>query len=417
MRVRSEPRPGLSAYDRAMPEPRRIYLDNAATSFPKPAAVHAAMARYATEVGASPGRGAYRESVEGAGLIALCRERLCQLIGAEDPNQIVFTLNTSDALNLAIRGLTLDRLMRGDPTHVVTTAMDHNSVLRPLNALRRFGLEWTCVPADPETGLVDPAEVLDAVRTDTALVAIVHASNVTGTLQPIAPIGAGCRARGVPLLLDAAQSLGHVPVDVRALGVDLLAFPGHKGLLGPLGTGGLYIRPGLEAQLAPVREGGTGSLSERDEQPTTMPDRYEPGSHNTIGLVGLSEGVAWVLDRGIDRLRAHEERLMQLMLESLPGEDDGLRLLGTGQIDRRVGVFSFVHESLDATTLAALLEQRAGVLARAGLHCAPRAHGSFGTLTTGGACRLSVGPFTTEADCRVACEALHSICREARSPV
>ncbi len=392
---------------------RRLYFDNAATSFPKPPSVHAAMARYATELGASPGRGSYRESVDGAALIWQCRERLCRLLGGTSPEHVVFTLNTSDALNLAIRGLTLDRLMRGEPTHVVTTAMDHNSVLRPLNALRRFGLEWTCVEVDPATGLVDPDDVLAAVRDDTVMVAAVHASNVTGTVQPIGEIGRRCRERGVLVLVDAAQSVGHVPVDVASMCIDLLAFPGHKGLLGPLGTGGLYIRPGLEEMIEPVREGGTGSVSESDEHPATMPDRYEPGSHNTIGLVGLSEGVRWILGRGIDEIRAHEESLMRVMMDRLPGEEAGLRVLGPASIEDRVGVFSVVHESLDAATLAAALESHAGVLVRAGLHCAPRAHGTFGTLAAGGACRLSLGPFLTAADCELACGALDEICRSA----
>ncbi|MEN0021481.1 MAG: aminotransferase class V-fold PLP-dependent enzyme [Planctomycetota bacterium] len=390
---------------------RRIYLDNAATSFPKPASVHEAMLRYATEVGASPGRGAYAEARDGAAMLLRCRERLCALFGGHSPEHLIFTLNATDALNLAIKGIVAKRrVARVDrPVHVVTTAMDHNSVLRPFNRLMNDGeAEWSCVAADEATGLVEPAAVDAAIRDDTALVAAVHGSNVSGTLQPIEKIGEVCRSRGVPLLVDAAQSIGHVPIDVEAMGIDLLAFPGHKGLLGPLGTGALWIRPGLEEAMLPLREGGTGSRSEDDIQPSEMPDRFEPGSHNTVGIAGLLAGVEWLMDRGMDAIRAHEERLIATALAELPGEGDGYRLLGTREVDDRVGVFSLVHESLDADVIASQLEADHGVLTRAGLHCAPRAHATFGSLGTG-AIRLSVGPFTTEDDVVTACRGLREV--------
>lgn len=261
-----------------MPRPDRIYLDNAATSFPKPEGVLAAMAAYATEVGASPGRGSYAESRLGAAILRRCRERLCELFGGASPDHVAFTHNCTDALNLAIHGLVkgVRRREPGRPIHIVTTAMDHNSVLRPCNDLRADGVEVTRIPADGE-GFIDPRDIARAIRPDTRLVAMVHASNVTGTLQDVGVVGEACRSRGVPLLVDAAQSLGHVPVDVEAMGIDLLAFPGHKGLMGPPGTGGLYLRPGMEALVEPVRQGGTGSRSESDTQPTDLPDRYEPG--------------------------------------------------------------------------------------------------------------------------------------------
>jgi cysteine desulfurase family protein len=404
---------------------RRIYLDNAATSFPKPQCVHDAMLRYATEVGGSAGRGTYLEAREGGRVIQECRRRICSLINGENPAHVVFTLNTSDALNLAIHGLVQQRLIDrpGKPVHLVATAIDHNSVLRPFNALRDLGVEWTCVGCDAETGLVSAGAVAAAIRPETALVAVLHASNVTGVVQPIAEIGAICRGRGVPFLVDAAQSLGHIPVDVRAMQIDLLAFPGHKGLLGPLGTGGLYLRPGMERLVRPVRVGGTGSRSELDIQPDTMPDRYEPGSQNAVGLAGLCEAVGWIRERA-DSLHEHERALRAAMIEGLSELDAlgpvpgrfGLRLLGPKTVDGRVGVFSLVHESLSPHELAGVLEQEFGILTRAGLHCAPRIHGTLGTRDTGGALRLSVGPFVTAEDVRFACKSLGEVCASAAEP-
>ncbi|MCC6950415.1 MAG: aminotransferase class V-fold PLP-dependent enzyme [Phycisphaerales bacterium] len=402
-----------------------LYLDNAATSFPKPRAVYDAMVRYGTEVGASPGRGQYRASREGASIIRRCRERLATLLNAEDPGHIVFTLNTTDALNLAIKGVWRQwRLTRpGSPARIVTTAMDHNSVLRPLDALGAEGLEVVVVPADPVSGLVNPAAVARAIDGRTALVAVNMASNVGGTIQPVAEIALCCQAAGVPILVDAAQALGHLTVDVRVIGADFVAFPGHKGLLGPQGTGGLYVRPASASLLATTREGGTGSWSESRSQPESMPERFEAGSHNTVGIAGLGEAVQWVLDRGVGALRAHELSLIRLMLEGLraggcrhPGwEADGagplcgFRLLGPAEAERRVGVFGLVHDVLSPPEVAAGLESGFGVLARAGLTCAPLAHETFGSAAGGGACRLSIGPFVTEPDIERALTAIGKV--------
>lgn len=398
----------------------RLYLDNSATSFPKAPGVYDAIARYGLEVGASPGRGTYAESQEGARLIRQCRERLNRLIDGEDPSHIVFTLNTTDALNTAIQGFVAHRRRTrvGGRIHILTSAMDHNSVLRPLNALKPDGVEWTCIPADPATGLIDPADVARALEPDTAMVALVHASNVSGAIQPIEQIGALCRDRGVTFLVDAAQSLGHVPLSVREANIDLLAFPGHKGLLGPLGTGGLYLRPGVERFIAPYRQGGTGSESESDHHPASMPSRYECGSHNTIGIVGLSIAVQYLLDRSVAAIRAHEIALTSRMLEGLaPLQARGLRLLGSAPASRRIGAFSLRHDSLGPHELAMELERRGGILARAGLHCAPRAHAALNSLEPEpGACRISFGAFNTlaDVDCALAC--LADICADLSSP-
>lgn len=390
----------------------RLYLDHAATSFPKAPGVYEAMLRYGQRIGASPGRGSYAEARQGAAVLGECRRLIARLLNAEHPDGVVFTLNTSDALNLAIKGLVFSRLRR-DPDarlHVVSTAMDHNSVLRPLNALASMlpgQFRWTCVPVDGN-GTAHPSAVEAAITPDTVLVALVHASNATGVIQPVAEVGALCKARGVPLLVDAAQSAGHLPIDMQSDGIDLLAFPGHKGLLGPLGTGGLAIASGMESQLDPLREGGTGSRSESDTQPTDLPDKFEPGSHNTLGIAGLIEGVRFILDQGVASLREHELSIISRFMAGL-GRISGVRLVGPAAPHRRVAVFSLVFDDLDPTEAAERLEREHGVLVRAGLHCAPRAHAAMGTIDLGGTVRLSFGPFNSLEDVDRALEGIERI--------
>ncbi len=425
--------------------PRRIYLDNAATSFPKPPAVYDAMVRYGRDVGASPGRGHYAESREGARLIQQCRQRLCDFVGGTSPSNVIFSLNTSDALNLAIKGVVRGARLRAMkagrtafaqncPIRLVTTAIDHNSVLRPFSALAEEGAEVVHVQADAVTGMVSVADVRAAISPGTSLVAINAVSNVTGAIQPVNEIATECRRLGVPCLVDAAQALGHIPFSLHECDADLLAFPGHKGLLGPQGTGGLYVRPGFEDRLATTREGGTGSATELDAQPATMPERFEAGSHNTLGIVGLSEGVAWLADRTMHAVRQHELALIEVMLEHLrsagcrlDGSDaptasmsatlSGLKLLGPTNPAHRTGTFSFVHDAFSPAEMAAMLEQHFGILARAGLLCAPLAHRTLGTLggasgTGRGALRMSFGPFVSQDDVRAACAALEEVCAE-----
>lgn len=397
---------------------RRLYLDNAATSFPKPPCVLEAMNHYATELGASPGRGAYAEARATGDLLTQCRQRINTLINGESADHVVFTLNTSDALNLAIHGLVHPQAKR---RHVVTCHLDHNSVLRPFNTLVERGIATqTRVECDPLTGRVDPADIRAALTPDTGLVAIVHGSNVTGTLQPIREIGALCREAAVPFLVDAAQTAGHVPIDVQADHIDLLAAPGHKSLLGPLGTGFLYIRPGVENMMRTVREGGTGSVSELDVQPDFMPDRFEPGSHNTPGIVGLNAALGWVLDQTVEKLWAHDRALTETMIDGLHDAASlpGLTLFGPQGVKHRCGVFSLRIDHPDGkfdnpTALAQALEQHYGILTRAGIHCAPLAHQTLGTAHRGGTTRLSFGPFVTSQDVKYACDALAQLCESA----
>lgn len=387
--------------------PPRRYFDHAATSFPKPPGVAEAVRNYIDRIGASPGRGSYHESLDAGRLLEQCRIALRTLFHARAGDAVIFTLNGTDAMNLAIKGL----LRPGD--HAVTTVMDHNSALRPLSALeRRCGVAWTAVAAEPRSTHVSPAAVESAIRPETRLVVVSHASNVTGALQPIEEIAAGCRRRGVPLLVDAAQSAGHVPIDFAGAGLDLLAAPGHKGLLGPLGTGVLLIREELVERVATLREGGTGSQSELPVQPDFAPDKFEPGSHNGPGIAGLLAAVQWVASRSVAGLRAHEADLMQRMIAGLD-RIEGLEWFGPRQIERRVGVFSVRIDGIEPGELSMVLEQQFGVLTRSGLHCAPLAHQAIGTHQRGGATRFSLGAFHTPGDIDAACEALREVAAAA----
>lgn len=386
-------------------------MDNAATSFPKPASVLAAMTRYATELGASPGRGAYAEAVESAAILTDCRRRLNQLFHGERPEHFVFTLNCSDALNLAIKGLIdpAPGASKGPMPHAICSHIDHNSILRPLNAMAERGwIEQTRVPIEPGTGLVDPDDVRKAIRPNTKLIAVTHASNVTGTVQPVREIGRIARERGIPMVVDAAQSAGHLPIDVQADFIDLLAAPGHKGLLGPSGTGFLYIRPGIEKILRPLKEGGTGSVSEQPVQPDFLPDKYEPGSHNAIGIAGLAAGVAWIAERTVEKLHEHDLDLVRTFIDGV-SDVEGLIYHGPQGVRHRIGVFSVQVSGYDAHELAAILETTYGILTRPGIHCAPLAHAALGTATCGGTTRLSFGPFVSKQDVKYATDALAEI--------
>ncbi|MDA1016529.1 MAG: aminotransferase class V-fold PLP-dependent enzyme [Planctomycetota bacterium] len=368
----------------------RIYLDNAATSFPKPDSVHAAVDRFNRQVGVSLGRGAYRDAMDAQAVVTRCRKRAADLLGAESPDRIIFTFNGTDSLNLAIHGL----LQPGD--HVVTTVMEHNSVLRPLRDLRdRQQVEVSYAPADAE-GRVAVDDVRAAMRDNTKLVAVTHASNVTGTIQPIEDIGEIAREAGAVFLVDAAQTAGHLPIDVSQLPADLVACAGHKGLLGPLGVGLLYIRPGIEARLRSIRQGGTGSKSEDDRQPESLPDKYESGNHNGPALFGLDAALQYLDERGIAAIQQHEEQLTGQLMDML-GKTRGIHVYGPAA-NQRVGVVSVAINGFEPQILAGILDENFEVQTRAGLHCAPGAHRAIGTFDQGGTVRLSVGPFTSTTD-------------------
>jgi cysteine desulfurase family protein len=375
-----------------------IYLDNGATSFPKPPAVPAAVERFLREIGGSPGRSGHRLAQQAARIVFDCREAIAALIGAPDSRRVVFTLNATQALNLALGGL----LERGD--RVVTTSIEHNAVMRPLRHLERTGvITLDVVPCDA-AGRLDLARLEVALSARPRLVTIVHASNVTGVILPVRAVSALAREHGALLLVDAAQSAGAVPIDVAADGIDLLAFTGHKSLFGPQGTGGLWLRAGLD--LRPLFRGGTGSNSELEEQPDFYPDKLESGTPNGAGLAGLLAGVDFIRTTGLAAIRAREEALTARLLAGLR-DVPGLEVFGPEEIRERTPVVSIRFAGLLPSEAGFLLEEGYGVLSRVGLHCAPAAHRTIGTYPQG-TVRLTPGYFTTDEEIDVAVTA----CRE-----
>lgn len=380
-----------------------VYLDNASTSWPKPPGVIEAIRRCLAEGVGNPGRGSHRLAAEAAEMLDSLRRGLAEFIGATDPRRVIFALNATDALNMAIFGL----LEEGD--HVVMTALEHNSVRRPVQALADAGrISVTEVEVDG-AGYVEVEEVARALRAETRLVACVHASNVTGAVQPVGQIGAVVREHGALFLVDAAQTAGVVPIDVEGMCIDVVAFSGHKELLGPTGTGVLYAGPRV-GRIRPWRHGGTGVASENPRQPEEWPTVLEAGTANVVGLAGLSAGLEFVREHGVEALGAHGRRLMQRLYAGLM-EIGGVRWVGPAPGEGTVGVGSFVVEGLGSQEVAALLDQSYEIAVRGGLHCAPGAHRALGTFPEG-AVRVSPGPFNTEADIDRLCEAVAEIARE-----
>lgn len=384
----------------------RIYLDNAATSWPKPTQVYDIADHYQRALGAPAGRSAYREAAEVERLIADARRRAAELIGAASPDRIVFTLNATDALNLTLHGL----LRSGD--HVITTVVEHNSVLRPLRWLEDHAdVQVTRVACDAQ-GIVDPGAIRKAIQPNTRLISLNHVSNVTGAIQPVENVGQIAREHGLHYLVDAAQSIGHLPVDVNTLAADFVAFPGHKGLLGPLGCGLLYIAPGLESELQPIRQGGTGTASDTDRQPETMPDRYESGNHNVPAIVGLGAGLEYIASRTIQKLDAHDQQLTRLLVDGLTSIP-GVQLYGPKEMEHRTGVISISIAGYDPQEVAGMLDSAYRIQVRAGIQCAPLMHRALGTVKRGGTIRFSLGPFNTEHHIRTAVRAVEEIASTA----
>jgi cysteine desulfurase family protein len=382
-----------------------IYLDNAATSWPKPPSVWEAMERNMKESAANPGRSSHEMAVKASRAVFEARKRLARLFRVNNPNDIAFTMNTTHALNLAIQGL----LKPGD--HVIATSLEHNSVRRPLEALKRkIGIDVTYVPTDTK-GMLKREAVEEAITARTKLIAVTHSSNLLGTIIPISEIGEIARRRNIKLLVDSAQSAGVLPIDVEGMGIDLLAFPGHKGLMGPQGTGGLYIHPDME--LEPLMHGGTGSKSEAPEQPDIRPDRYEAGTPNTVGLAGLSEGVNFVLKETTQAIHAKELQLTFELMEGLQ-RIPGITLLGPDLGEERTAIVSFLLDGVDPSELAFLLDQQFGIAVRSGFHCTPLGHETAGSYETG-AVRASPGYFTQKSEIVSMIDAVTEINRTLKS--
>ena len=377
-----------------------IYLDNAATSWPKPEAVYQAMENFMRHAGASPGRSGHRLSIDAGRVVYEAREILALLFNLDDPLRIIFTKNATEALNLAICGV----LHPGD--HVITSSMEHNSVMRPLRALEEEGVELTVVRCSAQ-GFLDPADLENAIKANTRLIILNHASNVVGTLLPVAEIGSIARRHNVLFCVDAAQTAGVYPIDMKAMDIDLLAFTGHKSLFGPPGTGGLCIGKGLEDILVPMIRGGTGSHSESEYQPNFLPDKYESGTPNTVGLAGLTAGVQFVFSQGIDNLRMSEEKLTRNLIEGIQAIPN-VTLYGSGDVRKQVAVLSINIAGLSSSEVAMHLDEDYDIMCRPGLQCAPVAHKTLGTFPSG-TVRLSPGHFSTEDNIKTTLDAIAKI--------
>ncbi|MUT68391.1 aminotransferase class V-fold PLP-dependent enzyme [Paenibacillus sp. NEAU-GSW1] len=382
-----------------MSEKPYIYLDHAATSWPKPQVVIEAVQHAMIHDSANPGRGSHQMAVRASRVLFDTRKQLSKLFRIKNPNDIAFAANTTAALNMAIKGY----VKPGD--HVISTSVEHNSVRRPLEFLKQtIGIEVTYVDTD-ENGVMAVDQIAAAITARTTLLIVNHSSNLLGSIMPLASIGELARSKGVKLLVDAAQSAGILELDVEGMGIDMLAFPGHKGLLGPQGTGGLYIHPNVD--LVPQLHGGTGSQSEAPEQPSVRPDRYEAGTQNTPGLAGLKAGVQFVLNETVKNIHTKEWSLTQRMMEGLLAID-GVKVLGPKLGEERTGIVSLVAEGIDPSEMSYILDQHYNIAVRAGYHCTPLAHVRAGTMQTG-AVRASVGCFTTEAEADALVDAVREI--------
>lgn len=381
-----------------------IYLDNAATSWPKPSRVKEAMVKFMEEIGANPGRSGHLLSIEAARIIYETREVLSNLFCVKDPSRIVFTLNATESLNLALKGL----LKPGD--HVITSSIEHNSVMRPLRDLEKRGIALSIIPCSKK-GTLDPQEVERTIQSNTRMVAFNHASNVTGSLLPIREAGLIARKYDLLFLVDACQTAGAYPIDVERDTIDLLAFTGHKSLYGPQGTGGLVIGERVdEEEMIPLKQGGTGSRSEFEEQPDFLPDRFESGTPNGVGIAGLRAGVQFVLEKSVEQIHQYEIGLIRKLFEGLK-EIPQLKLYGPENGTDRIATMSFNIAGLSPSDTAYRLEKEFSILCRPGLHCSPATHRTIGTFPEG-TVRFSLGAFNTEDEIKAVIQAVFCISRE-----
>jgi len=377
------------------------YLDNAATSWPKPPGVAAAMQYFLNEVGANPGRSGHRLSVEAGRIVYEAREAIASMFGAADPLRVVFGMNATDGINLVLHGI----LKPGE--HVVTTSIEHNAVMRPLRDLTSQGVELTQVVCKSD-GSLDPELIETAIRPNTRLIVLNHASNVCGTILPVGEVGRIARQRNLLLLVDAAQSAGVIQIDIERDFIDFLAFTGHKSLYGPMGTGGVIVGERIHpTELHPLRQGGTGSRSEHEVQPEFFPDRCESGTPNAVGLAGLLAALKWLRLQGIDQIRAHEMSLSAMLINGLL-EISGVTVYGPLDATRQTATIAFNLQGMEPSTVGLRLDEEYGILCRVGLHCAPSAHRTIGTFPDG-CVRFSIGAFNTEQDIDKALSAIREL--------
>jgi len=380
-----------------------IYFDNGATSWPKPPQVLESMEHYLKDIGGSPGRSGHRLSAEAGRLVFETRELAAQLFNITDPQQIAFTKNITEGLNYFL----LTQLAPGD--HVITTGMEHNSVMRPLRYLEGRGVEVTVVECD-RFGHCLPQDMEAAIKSNTKIIVVNHASNVIGTIQPLEAIGSMAKRHNILFVVDAAQSAGAIAIDVPKMQIDVLGFTGHKSLLGPQGTGGIYINPAI--QIKPLIFGGTGSNSEFETQPLYMPDVLESGTINAVGLAGLSAGIRYILDRGLENIREHEKKLTQYFIDNLRNFP-GVKLYGPLDARERTAVVSLNIENTVCSEVGTILDQVFNIMTRTGLHCAPAAHKTIGTFPQG-TVRFSFGIFNTLEEVEKTVEIIKELALKSR---
>lgn len=385
-----------------------IYFDNATTSWPKPSEVPIAMERFLREHGANPGRSGHSLSISSGRIVFESRNLVARLFGHNDPLSVVFTKNATEALNLVAQGL----LGPGD--HVITTVMDHNAVLRPLRFLEERDVSVTRVSCASD-GTLDPTEVAKSITTATKLIIMSHASNVVGTLLPVTEIGAIAAHHDLLFCVDSAQSAGVQRIDMESMHIDLLAFTGHKSLYGPQGTGGLCIGDRAKGRLRPLIFGGTGSASDSDVHPRFLPDAFEAGTLNAVGIAGLSAGLGFIAEHGIHKIRERKTSLTALLIDGLQ-DISGVQVLGTCDAHLQTSVVSFNIDNMNCSEAAQALEEDAGVCCRAGLHCAPLAHRAIGTFPDG-TVRFSLGFFNTEHEIEIALEAVRKLTVKSKGVV
>ncbi len=378
-----------------------IYFDNAATTYPKPEAVYKAVDDCLRGFCANPGRSGHKLSLQSGRVILEARELLAELFKSNSPERIILTHNATEALNLALKGF----LKKG--SHVITTSMEHNSVLRPLKALEQAGVETTIVQCSKD-GEIDIHDIEKEIRKETVLIAATHASNIVGTIIPIEEIGSLAKGYNLEFLVDASQTAGVCAIDVDKMNISMLAFTGHKSLMGPQGTGGLYIRKGLE--LNPLKEGGTGSSSDSLYQPDILPDRFESGTHNTPGIAGLCAGISFINNKGLANIRKHEQELTRYFLDGLE-QLKNIKVYGVKDIIKQVAVVSINIGDIGSSEISYILDQTFDIATRSGLHCAPIAHKTLGTHDQG-TVRFSFGYFNTKEQIEAAVAAIDQITKE-----
>ena len=383
---------------------KKIYLDQASTTYPKPECVAKAVYEYMTGNGSNINRGCYENAYDTEEVVLETRELLCELFDGPDCKNVVFTKNVTESLNVVLKGF----LKPGD--HVLVSSMEHNAVMRPIRQLEKNGVEFDRVPCS-EQGELKLQSMEALLRQNTKAVVMMHASNVCGTILPLKEVGAFCKTHGLKFIADCAQTAGTMPISMKEMNIDVLCFTGHKGLYGPQGIGGFVLQEEMISEMTPLLSGGTGSISHTEEIPEFMPDRFEPGTMNLPGIFGLNSALSWINKVGIENIYNKERTLTRLFLEEIGKLDpkgEKIKLVGKKTEEGRTAVVSIQTPGRDVSEVAYLLDKNYGIMTRVGLHCAPSAHKTLGTYPTG-TIRFSFGYFNTEEEVLFAAKALEEL--------